>query len=535
MSDESIERGAGQTRGNRAMAGNTSPPLQEIEIKFRADEKALGAVLGSKLLNGGKFGASRELASVYFDTAEQDLRRNGMTLRLRKKARAIPVLGVKWDNQAADNMFGRGEIEVRCPGAAPHIELFEPAVGERLSAAIGTRALAPVFETRVRRRVAVFHHGLSEIEVSIDQGAVLAGNSSEALSEVELELKSGNPADLIACAAKLAHECSLSLIFEPKAGRGYRLLDRAVPRPQRARPVVIAANASFDDLVTAVIFNTLAHFAANWASLRGSDAPESVHQLRVALRRMRSALGIFRKTVSLPELENIRLEAKRIASALGPARECDAFRQNALAGPFSGQPERLKAAAGLLSAVEARRRDSYAAARRAIDDPSATLFVLDVQAFLVRRAWRTALPPQDLGLLTSPAQPFAAAVLDRLRRRALKRGKHLPDMPDEQRHELRIALKNLRYAAEFFGGLFGDGKELKSFLRLAADLQEDLGAHNDAATAEVFIGSLGLPDDPRVHFASGYLLGYYRHATVIADSHLARKWKDFRRASAFWT
>ena len=184
--------------------------------------------------------------------------------------------------------------------------------------------------------------------------------------------------------------------------------------------------------------------------------------------------------------------------------------------------------------MEVRRRDSYVAARRLIEDPQTTLFVINVQSFLARRAWRTALAPDALGLLTSDAKAYAADVLDRLRRRALKRGKHLPDMPDVERHELRIALKNLRYAMEFFGGLFGKPKDVRSYLRSVASLQEDLGIHNDAVTAKAFIDSLGLPPDADVHFASGYLLGWYRCATLAADIDLAKKWKDFKRQDVFW-
>jgi hypothetical protein len=68
-----------------------------------------------------------------------------------------------------------------------------------------------------------------------------------------------------------------------------------------------------------------------------------------------------------------------------------------------------------------------------------------------------------------------------------------------------------------------------------ASLQDDLGAHNDAVTAESFIASLGLPPDPEAHFAAGFLLGYGRHATIIANAHLAKRWKEFRRAPRFWT
>jgi triphosphatase len=525
---------AQQATPSTAATEEHKPVASESEIKFHADRPTLERVLAARQLHGAAVAPERELLSIYFDTPARDLQRAGLTLRLRRKGRAIPVLGVKWTNEAAGDLFTRGEVETRAPDGEPNIELFEPAIRDRLKAVLGSETLGPIFKTHVKRRTATVHHGRSEIELALDDGIVLANDQSRPLTEVELELKRGNVVDLLGLARELAQECGLSLAFEPKAGRGYRLAEQAAARPQKARPLQLAPSASFDDMIAAVIASCLAHFNANWASLRDSDGPESVHQLRVALRRLRSALGIFRKRIILAELEDIRARARNIASALGPARECDVFHQNALAGPFRDQPDRLAAAARLLQAVEARRVESYATARRVIDDPATSLFVLDVQAFLMKRSWRTALGPADLGLLTSPARDFAHHVLDRLRGRALKRGKHLPDMPDAERHELRIALKNLRYAVEFFGPLFGEDKEQRNFLRLVSDLQEDLGAHNDAATAEAFIGTLDLTADPSAHFAAGYLLGFYRHATVVADTHLAGKWKKFRRAGAFW-
>jgi inorganic triphosphatase YgiF len=514
--------------------GKTSAPAREVEIKFRAGESAISAVLASVALKGAKVGPAADLVSVYFDTPDRHMQRNGMTLRLRRKGRAIPVLGVKWDQPSAGDIFGRGEIEVSCPDGVPQFDLFDPAVADRLRAIVGGNALAPVFETRVKRRVVVLQHGRSQIELAIDEGAIGAGEARASLSEMEFELKSGSLTDLIDCASGFAREHGLSLAFEPKAARGFRLKDGAPPPPQKAEQIELPASTTFDDLVTAVLSNTLGHFVANWASLRESDAPESVHQLRVALRRMRSALGVFRRTVSLQEFESIRSEARRIASALGPARECDAFRQNALAGPLRDGPGQIKGAMQLLDAVELRRRQSYLASRALIDDSATSLFVLDVQALLARRGWRGALSASDLGLLTSEAAPYAAGVLDRLRRRAIKRGKTLPDMPDEERHELRIALKNLRYAAEFFGSLFENGKSQRAFLKTVSGLQEDLGAHNDAATARSFIDGLKLPPDSEPHFASGYLLGWYGHATTVADLHLVETWKTFKKADLFW-
>ena len=534
MADQDKDQPAEHGSASPAEVSAGKPSFQEIEIKFRVDGKAVERILNSALLDGAKPGPARVLVSTYFDTAGNGLQQSGMTLRVRKKGRAIPVIGVKWSGETDEGLFARGEIEARCPGGLPDITLFENAIQDRLNAALAGRPLVPVFETRVRRQLVMLRHGRSEIEVAIDEGVVAAGKAERPLAEIELELKSGNLPDLLACARALALECRLTLELEPKSARGYRLAAAALPAPRKAKSLELPATASFDDLVTAVTANTLSHFVANWGSLRESDAPESIHQLRVALRRMRAALGMFRQAISLRELEDIRAEARRIASLLGPARECDAFRQNALSGPLRGRREALTGSVQLLAAVEDRRQDTYDAARRLIDHPSASLFVLDIQDFLARRAWRTALTPQDLGLLTSEARFFATDILSKLHRRALKRGKTLPDMPDAERHELRIALKKLRYAAEFFASLFGGRKEVRGFIARVADLQEDLGAYNDAATAESFIASLKLGQGGEASFAAGYLLGWYRHASMVADSHLARKWKAFRQADAFW-
>jgi inorganic triphosphatase YgiF len=512
----------------------TNAPPREIEIKFRADKAAIQKLLSSPVMKGAAASPPKELVSTYFDTAEKHLQLQGIALRVRKTGRAAPVMTLKWDEPAAAGPFSRGEVEVRCPGGVPDVQLLGPDAAKRVADAAGALPLIPAFETRVKRRTVILRHGHSELEIALDDGSIVAGEARLPLTEVEVELKSGNIHDMLACAVLLSREAALQLDFESKSAKGYRIASGEPPRPQKAVKLELPHAVTFDDLLAGIMSNTLEHFVSNWASLRESDAPESTHQLRVALRRMRSALGVFRRVVPLPELEDIRQEAKRIASALGPARECDAFRQNALGGPFQKNPQLLKGASALLGAVEARRAESYAAARRVMEDAATTQFVLAVQGLIFRRAWRTAVAPGDLGLLTSEGRLFGAAVLDRLMRRAMKRGRHLKTMTDEERHELRIVLKNLRYSAEFFGSLFEDGKTLRAFLKLVSELQEDLGAHNDAVTAQSFLDSLGLPPEGETQFASGYLLGWYRHATAVADRHLIDKWKSFKKADLFW-
>lgn len=515
----------------------SAPPAssdREVEVKFCANAEVIQTVAASPLLKVAVAGAPRELISIYYDTEEQDLRRSGLSLRIRRSGKATPLQGLKWAPEAETKMFARGEIEVRSREGRPDLNLFDHEVTEKIEKVIGKRPLNAIFETRIRRRTLLIAYGRSEIEVALDEGNVTAGQISKPLADIELELKSGSPGDLTSFAREFAANCSLSLQFETKSGRGYRLVGGEKPSVQKSIAPHLSASASLDDLIVAVLSSCLTHFVANWAALREGEKPDAIHQLRVALRRLRSGLGIFQKTLGSPDFERLRVEARRIASAFGPARESDVFLANALSGPFQKGAVLPQGAPHLLEVVEERRAETHAQAITILDDTRTSLFVLDLESALANRVWRTSLEAGDLTLLTSDAKDYARTMLELLNSRALKRGKHLSDLPDGKRHKLRIALKNLRYASEFFGGLFSDGKEPHRFLKQVAALQDLLGAHNDAAMADAFIQGLTLPPAQDVHFAAGYLLGWHRHATIAAEADLHKAWRAFKEGDEFW-
>jgi CHAD domain-containing protein len=307
----------------------------------------------------------------------------------------------------------------------------------------------------------------------------------------------------------------------------------ARPVPVKAGETRIPGDASFDDAAAIVIGDTLKHFLANWPALRDDDHPEAIHQMRVALRRMRALLALFNREAPCGEFAAVRAEAKRIASALGQARECDAFAELIAAGPRLEFGKR-EAFVALDVTIAARREVLHEEARRLIAAPACAQFVLRLQAFLARRGWRNGLGADELPRLTQPARNFAESSLDRLRRRALKRGKGLAQMPDEARHDLRIALKNLRYAAEVFGGLFASPHEVRAFLRPVSKLQDALGAHNDVAGALAFLDQISASDRSDTAFAAGATLGWFAGGAAVAERSLSQGWKALKNAAPFW-
>ena len=184
-----------------------------------------------------------------------------------------------------------------------------------------------------KRQSGLVTSGASVIEIAVDQGHISCGKQRVPLAEVELELVSGNKADLLDLAMRLAEDFSLRLDFVSKAEKGFRALLEEKPAPVKAAPIKSKSLATFDDAVTAIISNTLAQFVANWACLRETDEPESIHQMRIALRRMRCGLSIFKRALPHAAFEALRDDAGHLASAFGPVRNTDAISHFGAGGP----------------------------------------------------------------------------------------------------------------------------------------------------------------------------------------------------------
>ncbi len=507
---------------------------REFEIKFSTNSAGLLEAWNSNLLAGPPATPVRQtLNTIYYDTAQGDLKRRGMTLRLRRSGRGARRIALKWSAPAAEGPFARGEIEVRHPAEALDINLLGDPAAAAVRDAIGDRPLEPLFETKFKRRIRHMTIGGAQVEAAFDEGEIVAGERRAPVTELELELKSGEHSDFYDFATQLIETLPLQLETLSKATRGFLLRSGEPPDPIKAWDTEIPADASFDDAVAIVIGDTLSHFLANWSSLRQGVHPEAIHQMRVALRRMRAMLALFNKEAPCADFVAFRAAAKRIAAELGPARECDAFAELVASGPRAefGGTEGFDALDAL---VEVRREDLHGQARRLIAAPSCAHFVLRLQVFLVRRGWRNALLADQLPRLTQPAREFAERALRRLHKRAMAVGKGLAALSDEERHKLRISLKNLRYATEFFGALFVDARDLRAYLRALARLQDLLGASNDAACARSFVDQIKAVESADTALAAGVTLGWFAGGAAASNRGLLQAWKAFKRTEPFW-
>lgn len=292
--------------------------------------------------------------------------------------------------------------------------------------------------------------------------------------------------------------------------------------PVKAAPLALPRGASFGEAVALALGSCLDHFSANWPAFRETGAPESVHQMRVALRRLRAAVGLFKRAAPSPELEAAASRAKEIAAVLGAARDWDVFRDMLEGGPR----EFLRDEPGfyaLLDAVELRRGEAYRKARATIEAVETSQFVANLRVELRRNLG---------GGRAGAARDFARRALDRLHRRVVKKSRDLASRTPDERHAARIALKKARYGAEFFQSLFETSA--RDYVRALATLQDSLGADNDMEMATRLLDRIDAEEGGKSMRASAFTRGWFAQAQRQGAARASKSEKTLRKLEPFW-
>jgi triphosphatase len=306
-----------------------------------------------------------------------------------------------------------------------------------------------------------------------------------------------------------------------------------VPPPRR-RGAPDTAEANSAEACFTMAIGHLLEVALHYAPIaRAGLDIEGVHQLRVALRRLRSLLKVFRPITGCKQGRALDGALKEILGLLGPARDWDVFLAGIGADMAALLPEdkRLKS---LLSSAEGKRRAAYQALAEALDGPAWRGAVVSGLAFLLERPWRAGVDAERLGLLNAPPQDFAALVLDKRWRRLLEAGAEIETLSAEALHELRLDAKRLRYAAEVFAPVYAQ-KSARRFQRRLAALQEELGRSNDAAVARSLVQSLAQGADEGRDWAIGMAEGWCLARSMAEHDGVLKAWKKLSAKESFWS
>jgi CHAD domain-containing protein len=264
--------------------------------------------------------------------------------------------------------------------------------------------------------------------------------------------------------------------------------------------------------------------------------PEYLHDLRVATRRLRSALRLFDGILGARRCDSLRNELAWIGGLLGNVRDLDVFSLN-----LEGQAQRLgesgEIAALLMTELGGRR----VPAREALVAALASRRFRSLMRRLESCA-SSALPRRPRGDQAAPVSEAAPALIRRAQKRVLRLGRTLgQDSPAADLHRLRILCKRLRYACEFFREAFADpasgADPLKEYIESMVQFQDCLGAHQDAVVAMARIRDLG--QDlvshgglaPERLMDLGGLIQVQREIVRERRGRLAKLWARFDRRS----
>ena len=447
----------------------------EIELKLELDDAGADAIVASGLHR--QVCTAARLHSSYFDTCDFALRGAGLSLRLRESDGLI-IQTVKADGPASAGLFDRAEWELPVSGAQPIADPRTP-----VAALLGDRSgdLAERFTVAVERKTWRFTTRKGEIEMSLDCGEVRAAERCEHFCELELELIRGEPATLFDLAKKIGTLAPVRIGMLTKPERGYRLLG-PLPASRKAGTPRLDQAMPLPDAFALIAQHCIGHYRHNESILLGHRSVEAVHQARIALRRLRSALTLFRAMLPQPETRHFQSRLRALADTLGEARDLDVLCASAGSDPVG---ERLATA----------REEAYARVATALADEDPRRLMLDLLAWLLCGDWRHDRATAAVRAIT-PGQ-FAGSALDRAYRKVRKHSKHLASLSPELRHELRKDAKKLRYTIEFLSSLYPSREQTrqrKKFVKAFAALQDDLGALNDRGVAESYLGRLGLTD-----------------------------------------
>lgn len=496
----------------------------ETELKLRIAPEQLARLKRHPLLKAlaTTRASTHKLHNIYYDTPKLELHQSAMALRLRRVGRQW-LQTLKGGGAVQAGLHQRNEWETPVSGEALDFAVLEAGGGKRLPHAV-RKKLQPLFVTDFSRTTRMLNFGGAEIELSMDSGEIRAGKASRPISELELELKSGEPSQLFKLALALLDIVPLELEHASKAEYGYRLFADAKPVVAKASMPDLARCPDVPCALQAMIWSCLFHLQANVPGAVHKLDEEYLHQVRVALRRLRVVLGMAKIFRADDELAVLNEQMANLSVELGRSREWDVFVTQTLAAIRARLPEH----AGLrhvLGASEELREQHHARVRGALQSQDYQRLLLRFGAWMHGGYWRE--PTADAGL---SLPQFAAQILEKRSKQVSRRSKNLAGADAGQLHALRIACKKLRYSAELLASLYA-GAKARRYLSALSPLQDILGLLNDIAVARRLLDEL---DSKERHDTLALIRGWMEHDYVEQVAALGKAWKRFAGQKAFW-
>ncbi len=485
----------------------------EIELKLYIAPKDIKKFLQHPLLQSAHH--TQHLYNTYFDTPKHDLLQRGVGLRVRrigdKRLQTLKTAGValgglhkrqEWENEISTDTPVYSQFP---SGALPKWCLKQKNINK----------IEAIFTTDFQRTTWLLTtKSGSKIEVVLDQGEIKNKTASIPLSEIELELKSGSPHTLYKMALSLQKTQTLLIENKSKAERGYTLHK---PKPltyHKAGVVTLTPEMTAEQAFIHILWHCLEHLQANEDMVLYGNDIEGVHQMRVALRRLRSCLNWYKPLIQESKLYD---ELKWITNNLGNARDWDVFALSLQEMPFP--------LTNLEKTVEDLQARAYVNVRKILRSTRYSRMLLLLGKWISQRRWRR---KAKLVVLDKPVKYFASDSLEQYHQYLCQKGENLAQFDLEQLHDLRLVIKKMAYGSHFFATLYSHSHP---YAKSLSRLQDELGIIHDGNVVSYLLNQASLSENAPVRYL---LKGWYAHQRMIGLGRLEKSWQTFLKQDIFW-
>ena len=491
----------------------------ETELKLRITPAHLAKLKRHALLKTHQLArpVTRRLYNIYFDTPELDLHQAAMALRLRRSGKQW-LQTLKGGGAIHAGLHQRNEWEVPVAGEALDFSAAVTAEWDTLLPVVWREKLQPVFVTDFSRSSCIVVWQGAHIEVCMDSGHITAATRSHEICELELELKSGSPQQLFSLALAILDIVPFEIEMVNKAEYGFRLLKNHTAPAYKITPPKANSTDNLAQGMQAAIWSCFLHLQKNWRGALAGENTEFLHQVRVALRRLRVLLHLMQQLRDDETLSCFTAQIADLAVVLGAVRDWDVFIAQTL--PPLGKADSKK-----LLAASSQQREICLATLRAQDG--------EMQKLMLRfAAWMYGDYWLRLDFDAHAVRELAAHRLNKLAHRVELMLSREDEHDADQLHELRIMAKKLRYSAEFFSGWFDD-THTANFLHALAEIQQVLGELNDATVAYRLLAELATADSKNLAAISSVRddITQKMHQNFAA---LPKLLKHYNKQKIFW-
>jgi CHAD domain-containing protein len=483
-----------------------------MELELAADVETVAGLSRMKALTACRDGRPRtqSVKIVWHDSPDHALLADGLTLAEQRGIRRV------------ERVYPGAETWL--PGQPVPVVADPPALPS---------PLAPLAAFEGRQVSSVHRFDDQSVTITVARGILRSVTAEQPVARIWL---SGEGQAVRSAAVLIAGAGAVEVPAASLAAEAIALATgHPVARRHEGAPVLPAGSPGVIDALTHIMGHLidviLAH--APVAVRPDSAGVEAVHQMRVAVRRARSAVSIFRPAVPEGALDAVGDRLKDLGVRLGPARDWDVFTDETMPALRAALPddERLER----LSVAASRQRLACRKALAAyLASPAFRLLGIELAWSVSAGIWHA--PPLAVAedAVTEPPTlvGFAGPVLQHRWKKLVSLGKRIEELDIPSLHGVRLRAKRARYAAEMFSPLH-QGKTANRFIRRLTVLQQRLGILNDGAVATHLLAELGGPSG-RHAYATGIVVGFLAARSAKIRPRIVQAFEKFRRQPAFW-